>query len=110
MLAGYTAQVFVRFRINGELVEGDALPSTWPASPCRIDVVVDRLRVRADVGERLGQSLETALNLADGKVRLHHLDEGRDTDFQTRLACPECDFHMDAMEPRLFSFNSPMGA
>jgi excinuclease ABC subunit A len=110
LLAAYTAQGFVRFRINGELIEGDALPASWPGVTHRIDVVVDRLRVRADMGERLAQSLETALNLAEGKVRLHHLDDGRDTDFQTRLACPECDFHMEAMEPRLFSFNSPMGA
>ena len=110
LIAGYTAQGFVRFRIDGQLIEAEALPEVWPAGTHRIEVVVDRLRVRADMGERLAQSLETALHLAEGKVRLHHLDEGRDTDFQTRLACPECDFQMEAMEPRLFSFNSPMGA
>ncbi len=111
LLAGYIAQGFVRFRVNGQLVESTDDPSLSAVSaPTRVDVVVDRLRVRPDLGERLAQSLETALHLAQGRVRLHHVDDGHDTDFQTHLACPECDFTMDAMEPRLFSFNSPMGA
>ncbi len=113
LIAAYTAQGFVRFRINGNMLEAEDLTESWiqgQQGPHRIEVVVDRIRVRADLGERLAQSLETALHLAEGKVRLHHLDEGSDTDFQTRLACPECDFHMEALEPRLFSFNSPMGA
>src|SRR5688500_6597276 len=103
-------QGFVRFRIDGAIVEADALPPLKKAEKHSVDVVVDRLKVRADAQQRLAESFETALRLADGRTLLLDLDDGRETLFSSRFACPECDYSLSELEPRLFSFNNPMGA
>ncbi|HKO67304.1 MAG TPA: excinuclease ABC subunit UvrA, partial [Burkholderiaceae bacterium] len=103
-------QGFVRFRIDGAIVEADALPPLKKAEKHSLDVVVDRLKVRADAQQRLAESFETALRLADGRALLLDLDDGRETLFSSRFACPECDYSLSELEPRLFSFNNPLGA
>ena len=103
-------QGFVRFRIDGAIVEADDLPPLKKNEKHSLDVVVDRLKVRAEVKQRLAESFETALRLADGRALLLDLDNGRETLFSSRFACPECDYSLSELEPRLFSFNNPTGA
>ncbi len=74
-----------------------------------IEVVVDRIVIKPGVETRLTDSMETALNLADGKVLIDVID-GEEMLFSQNLACPECGFSMDELTPRMFSFNSPFGA
>jgi excinuclease ABC subunit A len=75
-----------------------------------IEVVVDRVVVRADIKTRLADSLETALSLADGIVYAENADTGHQTVFSAKFACPVSGFTIDEIEPRLFSFNNPFGA
>jgi excinuclease ABC subunit A len=75
-----------------------------------VDVVVDRLKVRPDAKQRLAESFETALKHADGRAVVLELDSGREHLFSARYACPVCDYSLPELEPRLFSFNNPMGA
>jgi excinuclease ABC subunit A len=104
---------FVRFRIDGAIVEADAaedLPALARGGHHSIDVVVDRLKVRADARSRLAESFETALRVADGRALLLDLDNGEETQFSSRFACPVCGYAAPDLEPRLFSFNNPLGA
>ncbi|MEP6607137.1 MAG: excinuclease ABC subunit UvrA [Burkholderiaceae bacterium] len=103
-------QGFVRFRIDGAIVEADTLPPLKKTEKHSFDVVIDRLKVRADAQQRLAESFETALRLADGRALLLDLDDGRETLFSSRFSCPECDYSLSELEPRLFSFNNPVGA
>jgi excinuclease ABC subunit A len=103
-------QGFVRFRIDGAIVEADALPPLAKNEKHSLDVVVDRLKVRADAQQRLAESFETALRLADGRALLLDLDNGQEIAFSSRFACPVCSYSLSELEPRLFSFNNPMGA
>jgi excinuclease ABC subunit A len=104
------AQGFVRFRIDGAVVEADDVPPLAKATKHSLDVVVDRLKVRADAKQRLAESFETALRLADGRALLLDLDDGQETLFSARYACPVCSYSLSELEPRLFSFNNPVGA
>jgi len=101
---------FVRFRIDGAIVEADELPALARGGHHSIDVVVDRLKVRADARSRLAESFETALRVADGRALLLDLDNGEETQFSSRFACPVCGYAAPELEPRLFSFNNPLGA
>ena len=103
-------QGFVRFRIDGAIVEADSLPPLAKTEKHSLDVVVDRLKVRADAKQRLAESFETALRLADGRALLLDLDNGQEIPFSSRFACPVCSYSLAELEPRLFSFNNPMGA
>ena len=103
-------QGFVRFRVDGAIVEADNLPPLAKAEKHSIDVVVDRLKVRGDAKQRLAESFETALRLADGRALLLDLDNGQELGFSSRYACPVCSYSLAELEPRLFSFNNPMGA
>jgi len=103
-------QGFVRFRVDGAIVEGDSLPPLAKAEKHSIDVVVDRLKVRTDAKQRLAESFETALRLADGRALLLDVDNGPEIGFSSRYACPVCSYSLAELEPRLFSFNNPMGA
>jgi excinuclease ABC subunit A len=103
-------QGFVRFRIDGAVVEADDLPPLAKNEKHSLDVVVDRLKVRADAKQRLAESFETALRLADGRALLFDLDNGQETLFSARFACPVCSYSLSELEPRLFSFNNPLGA
>ena len=110
LLASLRAQGFVRVRIDGAIHELDTPPKLAKTRAHDIDVVVDRLRARADVRQRLAESFETALRLGDGRATLVNLDDGAEQVFSARFACPVCNFALPELEPRLFSFNSPSGA
>lgn len=101
---------FVRFRVNGAVVDADSLPRLAKNEKHTIDVVVDRLKVRAEMRQRLAESFETALRLAQGRALLLDTDNGAETVFSSRFACPLCGYALAELEPRLFSFNNPMGA
>ncbi|PKM43201.1 MAG: excinuclease ABC subunit UvrA [Gammaproteobacteria bacterium HGW-Gammaproteobacteria-1] len=105
------AQGFVRARINGEVMELDAAPKLDLRRKHTIEAVVDRFKVRTDIAQRLADSFETALKLADGIARIVFMDgEQNDLLFSARFACPVCGYSLSELEPRLFSFNNPAGA
>ena len=104
------AQGFVRVRIDGNVHEMDALPKLDKNKKHTIEVVVDRLKVRADVKQRLAESFETALRHADGRALAVEMDSAKETLFSAKFSCPVCDYSLPELEPRLFSFNNPMGA
>ena len=106
------AEGFVRARIDGKVVELDNAPALDLRRNHTIEVVVDRFRVRADVGLRLAESLETTVRLSDGLVIVSPIDDdgGDDRVFSTRFSCSECGYSLSELEPRLFSFNNPAGA
>jgi excinuclease ABC subunit A len=112
VLDGLRAQGYVRVRVDGQVHELDALPTLDPRRKHRIDVVVDRFRVRPDAVQRLAESFETALHLADGTALLVSTGEpGFDEQlFSNRHACPNCGYSLPLLEPKMFSFNSPAGA
>lgn len=106
------AQGFVRARVNGKLCELDELPKLDKQKKHTIDVVVDRFKVRADLQQRLAESFETALKLADGIALVAPMDDepGEEMIFSARFACPICGHAISELEPKLFSFNNPAGA
>ena len=104
------AQGFVRVRVDGKVHEIDALPKLDKNKKHTIEVVVDRLKVRADVKQRLAESFETALRHADGRALAVEMDSGKEHLFSAKFACPVCGYSLPELEPRLFSFNNPMGA
>jgi excinuclease ABC subunit A len=104
------AQGFVRLRIDGTVHEIDALPKLAKTAKHSIDVVVDRIRVRSDVQQRLAESFETALRHADGRAIAVETDSGSEHLFSAKFACPICSYSLPELEPRLFSFNNPLGA
>jgi excinuclease ABC subunit A len=115
LLQNLQAQGFVRFRVasNGQpaqLFEADALPALKKNERHDIDVVVDRLRVQPGLQQRLAESFETALRLADGRAIVQPLDGGGALSLSSRFGCPRCSYCVAELEPRLFSFNSPVGA
>ena len=101
---------YVRFRVNGKLCEFDELPKLKKTEKHNIDVVVDRLKVRADMQQRLAESFEAALRLAEGRALALEMDTGTEHLFNAKFSCPVCNYSISELEPRLFSFNSPVGA
>ncbi len=101
---------FQRVKVDGTLYEIDAVPALNKKVKHEIEVVVDRIVVRPDIGTRLADSLETALNLADGIAIAEKPDGGERTLFSSKFACPVSGFTIEEIEPRLFSFNNPYGA
>jgi len=110
LLGELRAQGFTRVRIDGAVHELDATPRLAKNVQHSVDVVVDRLRVRADARQRLADSLETALRHAGGKVLVTEAESGKEHLFSARYSCPACDYAVPELEPRLFSFNNPAGA
>ena len=112
LLEELRAQGFTRVRIDGKVHELDAAPRLAKNRSHSVDVVIDRLRARADGKQRLAESLETALRHADGRAVAVETDSGREHLFSSKYACPVpgCDYALPELEPRLFSFNNPMGA
>jgi excinuclease ABC subunit A len=110
LLEELRAQGFTRVRIDGRVHELDAAPRLAKNARHSIDVVVDRVKVRADAKQRLAESLETALRHADGKAVVQETDNRKEHLFSAKFACPLCDYAIAELEPRLFSFNNPMGA
>ncbi|MCK4870503.1 MAG: excinuclease ABC subunit UvrA [Gammaproteobacteria bacterium] len=103
-------QGFIRARIDGEVYELENAPELSLHKKHTIEVVVDRIKVRADVRQRLAESLETAVNLTDGLVKIADMDSDKEQVFSAKYACPICGYSIAELEPRLFSFNNPVGA
>ena len=110
LFADLRAQGFVRVRVDGEVMELDAMPALEKGRRHDVEVVIDRLKVRPDLRGRLAESFETALTHADGRALAVEMDSGREHLFSARFACPVCSFALAELEPRLFSFNNPAGA
>ena len=112
--ADLQAQGYVRFRVDGQTFEFDQLPALKKTEKHDIDVVIDRLKVRADMQQRLAESFEAALRLAGGRAIALELGAGslpeKEHLFNAKFACPRCSYSIAELEPRLFSFNSPVGA
>ncbi|MCH8503554.1 MAG: excinuclease ABC subunit UvrA [Ectothiorhodospiraceae bacterium] len=106
------SQGFIRARIDGVVMDLDEQPQLDGKKQHTIEAVVDRFKVREDLAQRLADSLETALNLGDGIVRVAWMDEPDrpPITFSSRYACPGCGYSLSELEPRLFSFNNPKGA
>jgi excinuclease ABC subunit A len=112
IMAELRAQGFIRARVDGEVCELDDPPDLDLHRKHTIEAVVDRFRVRPDLGLRLAESFETALKLADGMATIAFMDDPDRTPlvFSDRFACPVCGYSIAELEPRLFSFNNPAGA
>ena len=110
LFAELRAQGFVRLRVDGKVVDIDALPKLKKTHKHNVDVVVDRIKVRADLRQRLAESFETALRHADGRAVAVEMDTDKEHMFSAKFACPMCSYALQELEPRLFSFNNPMGA
>ncbi|HZW74105.1 MAG TPA: excinuclease ABC subunit UvrA, partial [Caldimonas sp.] len=111
------AQGFVRFRVDGRTVEAADVPKLKKAEKHDIDVVIDRIKVHAGdavagapLRQRLAESFEAALRIADGRALAVEMDAGTEHLYSSKFACPLCDYSLPELEPRLFSFNSPVGA
>ncbi len=105
------ARGFVRFRVDGTVVDADRMAAVATAGVTpRLEVVVDRLRVNPQARSRLAESLETALKLTGATALLAEPETGAETLFSSRHACAQCGYAAPALEPRLFSFNNPAGA
>ncbi len=109
-IAGLRKRGFQRLKIDGKHYEIEDVPALKKNIKHDIEVVVDRLVVREDLGNRLADSLETALGLADGIAIAEGADDGERTLFSAKFACPVSGFTIEEIEPRLFSFNNPFGA
>ncbi|PKO54911.1 MAG: excinuclease ABC subunit UvrA, partial [Betaproteobacteria bacterium HGW-Betaproteobacteria-21] len=110
LFAELRAQGFVRVRVDGEIHELDSVPPLEKGRKHTVEVVIDRLRVRADLRGRIAESFETALTHADGRALAVEMDSQREHLFSARFACPICSYALGELEPRLFSFNNPAGA
>jgi len=123
LFAEMQAQGYIRFRVDGQTYEYSELPRLKKTEKHDIDVVIDRLRARPDMQQRLAESFEAALRLADGRAIALEMDApasqaestpaprpAREHLFNARFACPICHYSLAELEPRLFSFNSPVGA
>ncbi|KTC77864.1 excinuclease ABC subunit UvrA [Legionella brunensis] len=111
LLQQLQAQGYVRARIDGEIYELDEPPKLSLRQKHTIEVVVDRFKVRKDLAQRLSESFENALNLADGLAIVSAVDNDfEELVFSSKFACSECGYSLSELEPRLFSFNNPMGA
>ena len=115
------AQGYVRFRVDGQTVEAADVPKLKKAEKHDIDVVIDRIKVQhgnaegdddkaAPLRQRLAESFEAALRIAEGRALAVEMDSGTEHLFSAKFACPLCDYSLPELEPRLFSFNSPVGA
>jgi len=117
LLAEMYAQGFIRARINGEVLEIEQAPELELHKKHTIEIVVDRFKVRSaeettsDIQLRLAESFETALRLSEGLARIAWMDEdNEELIFSANFACPQCGYSIAELEPRLFSFNNPVGA
>jgi len=103
---------FLRARIDGKVVELDRAPKLDVRRKHTVEAIVDRFKVRSDLAQRLAESFETALRLGQGVARVAYMDEPDRPElvFSDKFACPICNYSLSELEPRLFSFNSPVGA
>jgi len=110
LLEDLRAQGFLRARIDGEVYELDEPPTLDLKKKHTIEVIVDRFKIRDDIGLRLAESFETALRLADGLAIAAGMENSQQLLFSERYACPHCGYSLSELEPRIFSFNNPKGA
>ncbi|HMA31828.1 MAG TPA: excinuclease ABC subunit UvrA, partial [Casimicrobiaceae bacterium] len=110
LFAELRAKGFVRVRVDGKVHEIDAVPKLAKNSKHTVEVVVDRLKVRAEFKQRLAESYETALRHGDGRAIAVEMDTGAEHLYSAKFACPTCNYSLSELEPRLFSFNNPVGA
>lgn len=112
VIQGLIRDGFVRARIDGVVTDLDDTPKLDKKKKHTIEVVVDRFKVRSDLKQRLAESFETALRIADNIATIAPMDEGAFDEqvFSAKHACPHCDYSIVELEPRLFSFNNPAGA
>ncbi len=114
LFAQMQALGYVRFRVDGQVYEHDKLPALKKTEKHDIDVVIDRVKVRPDLQQRLAESVEAVLRVGGsegaGRVLALEMDTGREHLFSSKFACPQCNYALPELEPRLFSFNSPSGA
>ena len=110
LFAELRAQGFARVRVDGTVYEIDDVPKLNKMQKHDVDVVVDRLKVREDMRQRLAESFETALRHADGRAIALEMESEKEHLFSAKFACPVCSYALQELEPRLFSFNNPMGA
>ena len=130
LFAQMQGQGFIRFRIDGRAVEAADLPKLKKAEKHDIDVMIDRLKVQPGLQQRLAESFEAALRIAEGRAVVAEIDApgaggagvraapvepgataaAREHLFSSKFACPLCSYSLPELEPRLFSFNSPVGA
>lgn len=111
-LENLAAQGYIRARINGEICDLSDPPKLELQKKHTIEVVVDRIKVREDIKQRLAESFETALELSGGIAKVASMDDPKAEEliFSANFACPSCGYSMAELEPRLFSFNNPAGA
>ena len=110
LFADMQAQGYVRFRVDGQTVEAADVPRLKKSEKHDIDVVIDRIKVQPGLQQRLAESFEAALRIAEGRAVALEMDGGREHLFSSKFACPVCNYSLSELEPRLFSFNSPVGA
>ena len=114
LFAQMQALGYVRFRVDGQMLEHEALPPLAKNEKHDIDVVIDRVKIRPDLQQRLAESIEAALrvggNEGNGRVLAVEMDTGKEHLFSSKFSCPICSYALAELEPRLFSFNSPHGA
>ncbi|HET7793145.1 MAG TPA: excinuclease ABC subunit UvrA [Rhizobacter sp.] len=108
--ADMQAQGYVRFRVDGTTYDATDVPRLKKAEKHDIDVVIDRVKVQPGLQQRLAESFEAAMRIADGRAMALEMDTGREHLFSSKFACPICSYSLSELEPRLFSFNSPVGA
>jgi len=104
------AQGFMRVRVDGKVHELEQAPRLAKNAKHTVEVVVDRLRVRPELKQRIAESFETALRHAEGKAIVFNIENKKEILFSSKFSCPKCDYALAELEPRLFSFNNPMGA
>ncbi|MCO6505526.1 MAG: excinuclease ABC subunit UvrA [Snodgrassella sp.] len=108
--ADLQVQGFARVRVDGEVYAIEEIPKLQKNIKHDIDVVIDRVKVRADIKQRLAESFETALRLGNERALAIEMDSKEEHWFSARFACPVCSYSLQELEPRLFSFNNPVGA
>ena len=105
------SQGFIRLRVDGTVYDIDDVPALDKKRKHQIDVVVDRFKVKPGLEQRLAESFETALDLADGIALVAPMEgEGEEHTFSARYSCTQCGYALSELEPKLFSFNNPAGA
>lgn len=110
LFADLQVQGFARVRVDGEVYAIEEVPKLQKNIKHDIDVVIDRVKVRADIKQRLAESFETALRHGNERALAVEMDNGQEHWFSARFACPVCSYSLQELEPRLFSFNNPVGA
>jgi excinuclease ABC subunit A len=113
LLQELSNQGYLRARVDNEIIFLEELEELDGAKYHTIEIVIDRLKVRPDITSRLSESLETALNMSSGVAKLAPMDaisDWQEMTFSSKFSCIHCGYSLNELEPRLFSFNNPVGA